>query len=428
MNEQIKEAFNVLNKLEESGFARNIKIEILEEYKNNPILQEIFRLTYDWETTFGISPPKKLQRLSSNRFVDLNAEWNNFVWMCEKFSTRSLTGNYAREELNDFLSLVDAERVEWYRRIINRDLKVRITNTTIKKIWPKLIKQFDVQLADSVEDLNKSISFPSYIEPKYDGMRAVLVINNGKGTMYSRSGHELPNVQFIADSIAKDTKEDCVIDGELFGNNWNDTIKYVKTTKNLTSSLEKKLKEIIVYYAFDYLSYEEFSNKKCKTNLETRKENLSNWYNNLLEPENIKLVPFVLSHSPSKTQQIYDDYLKKFFEGIMIKNPKSLYKFKRTKDWLKHKPFITIDCKILGYRRGEENSRLENTMGSLLVEYNNETFDVGSGMTDQIREKLWNEREELIGKYVEVKINKDLGDKISVVNFPVFIRMRIDKD
>lgn len=432
----VSEAMMALHELKELGNARNAKMDVLNEHAGNEVLQELFRLTYDWETTFGISAPKKLPEPHRDGpgFRNAEEEWQVFQALCEKLAKRLLKGNAARKALDDFLSKCVAPQNEWFRRCIDRDLKVRITASSIQKIWPGVIKQFKVQLAKSLDDCKKKVTFPVAIEPKYDGMRAIIVVSDGQASAYSRVGHELPNVQFIADYIAKRTHENCVIDGELFGTSWNDTLKYVKTTKNLTAEKREYLLENVKFYAFDFLTLDEFYGGECKKpywhkrNL-CRRNKLVEWYESACKNESpVCLVPVEFAETFEEIDVLYDKFLLAGYEGIMVKQLAATYKGKRTDGWLKYKPFVSIDCIITDVLPGKVNTRLENTLGRISVEYEGVAFNVGSGFSDEQRDAFWTTKEDLIGRYVEVKVNKDFGLKESKVNFPVFMRMRPDKD
>ena len=432
----VTEAMMTLWELQQLGNARNAKMDVLHEHAGNEVLQEIFRLTYDWETTFGISAPKRLPTPDPGGpgFDNAEEEWHVFQHLLEQMATRALKGNAARDALNSFLSKCCAPQNEWFRKLVDRDLKVRVTASSIQKVWPGLIRQFKVQLAKSLDDCKKKVTFPVAIEPKYDGMRAIIVVTDGKGAAYSRVGHQLPNIQFMADYIAKRTPKDCVIDGELFGTSWNDTLKYVKTTKNLTAEKLAYLHENVKFYAFDFLTLDEFYGGECKkpyfhTSKACRRNKLIEWHTAVSGDDSpVCLVPVEFAHTFEEIDTLYDKFLLDGYEGIMVKLLAATYKGKRTNGWLKYKPFVSIDCVIVDCLPGKVNSRLENTLGKFTVEYEGDRFNVGSGFSDAQRDALWEDKLNLPGRYVEVKVNKDFGEKKSVVNFPVFMRMRPDKD
>ena len=432
----VADAILALIKLDTLGNARNAKLDVLNANSENVVLKEMFRLTYDWETTFGVSAPPSLPAPNNTPgFKSAQDEWEAFCELADKLATRVFRGNDARDRVNEFLSACCMPQAEWFRRIIDRDLRVSVTASSVQKVWPGVIRQFKVQLAQSLDACKDKVTFPVGVEPKYDGMRAIIVINKGCGAVYSRAGHDLPNVQFIADFIAERTSVPCVIDGELFGTSWNDTLKYVKTTKNLTSEMEKYLLENVKFYAFDIMGINEFYNGECKRAFhspqQSRRAKLLEWFEAVdCAPDNcpVALVPLHIVSSFEEIDALYDVLLQEGYEGVMVKQLAAPYKGKRTTGWLKYKPFVSIDCVIVDTLPGRQNTRLENTLGKFSVDHDGVQFNVGSGFSDEDRDAFWAIRDTLPGRYVEVKVNKDFGKKESKVNFPVYMRMRPDKD
>lgn len=65
------------------------------------------------------------------------------------------------------------------------------------------------------------------------------------------------------------------------------------------------------------------------------------------------------------------------------------------------------------------------------MEYKNNIVKVGSGFTDEQRTEFWNNRENVIGEICEVKykeISRDKNTGFESLQFPVFVRLRTDKN
>lgn len=89
----------------------------------------------------------------------------------------------------------------------------------------------------------------------------------------------------------------------------------------------------------------------------------------------------------------------------------------------------TMDLKVIGVEEG--TSRLAGTLGALVVQYKNNTVNVGSGYDDKIRQEIWDNRENMIGKIIEVKykeVSKDKKTGLESLQFPVFVGIRNDKN
>ena len=84
-----------------------------------------------------------------------------------------------------------------------------------------------------------------------------------------------------------------------------------------------------------------------------------------------------------------------------------------------------MDLPVVAVVEGE--GRLKGTLGALVVQYKENTVNVGSGFDDATRRSLWNQRDELIGRIMEVKykeISKDKKTGLESLQFPIYMGMR----
>ncbi|MFI3835341.1 hypothetical protein IGL62_002867 [Enterococcus sp. AZ137] len=119
-------------------------------------------------------------------------------------------------------------------------------------------------------------------------------------------------------------------------------------------------------------------------------------------------------------------------EGVMINDLDAKYVTKRTHGLMKVKEFKSGDVLVTGIYEG--TGKNEGSLGGLnllCILPNGEEFttNLGSGLTDEHREKFWNNPEQIIGKIVEVQyqgitINQN-GEK--ELRFPTLKGIRFDK-
>ena len=99
------------------------------------------------------------------------------------------------------------------------------------------------------------------------------------------------------------------------------------------------------------------------------------------------------------------DALEKGFEGLMIKPCDNFYECKRSHAWLKIKPFIEVTLKIINIQEG--TGKHEGKLGAFQVEGEDDgkffSLSVGSGLTDDDREKFWSLKDKLIGRLIEIR-------------------------
>lgn len=178
-------------------------------------------------------------------------------------------------------------------------------------------------------------------------------------------------------------------------------------------------------------------------------------YNSLLDTELPERVS-ILKHHYAKNQEVIDEFEKECLargaEGIMLRDTYGTYKHGRsgikTPEIQKVKRFVDNEFEIVGWEPKYQNTNEPkinelglqerstekagmvaiDTMGALILVANDGTqFSCGSGFTDAIREELWNDRENLVGKLAKVKYF-DVGTGYVVPRFPIFLGIRSPLD
>ena len=112
-------------------------------------------------------------------------------------------------------------------------------------------------------------------------------------------------------------------------------------------------------------------------------------------------------------------------EGLMLREPGSLYERRRSKSLLKVKTFLDAEAMVVGYSEGKGKN--VGCLGALQLEMplSGFTFEVGTGFTDAERnwlgaKKRWPLKSVVTYKYQNLTVK-------GVPRFPVFLRARTDK-
>jgi DNA ligase-1 len=438
-----------INKLNESD-SRLHKEGVIQDALNmanlghtdSQIFLALAKATYNPFVTFGIK-----QIPITEGVTDAENPWSDYNELLSKLHSRVLTGHAARDAVEAMSLRFDSG--EWNtmcRPVILKDLRAGISEKTINKVCKKTqyeIPVFGCQLATSGDD-RPEMKGVKRLEPKLDGVRTLFVVDiadtGTSVTCYSRNGKVFENFDHICQSIADTAKplsvksklpagsleQGFVLDGEVVGKSFNDLMKQArrKTDVQATDS---------TLYVFDVLPLADFRRGYWNAQLEKRIAILDAMRPVIDQMSGVDLLPHInvdLDTAAGKDQfhRYCQDKVAEGFEGVMIKELKAPYICKRSTDWMKYKPTITVDLSIISVEEG--TGKYAGSMGAILCSGVDDgrsiTVSVGSGFTDAQRAELWQCRDELSGRVVEViadavSQNQDGGFSL---RFPRFYRFR----
>lgn len=209
-----------------------------------------------------------------------------------------------------------------------------------------------------LEEVSIPFDDDNYIyELKFDGIRTMILIDNGKITIKSRNGIILNDIYPELDSIKNISKETCIFDGEIVlleegKPSFSKVMERFKLKDKI--KISRMQQEVpVTFVCFDIL----YKNKDLtNSSLIERKKLLSKF-----KDSNI----FVKTKYIVRDGINYFTEIKKMnLEGIVAKRKDSKYYYGvRTKDWVKIKNYIEEEFFICGY-----DFNKNNTIGVLLGE------------------------------------------------------------
>ena len=291
----------------------------------------------------------------------------------------------------------------------------------------------------AVADLDK-ITYPILASHKLDGIRCI--VRDGKPM--SRSMKEIPN-RFVRQVFASLPREYEGFDGELIVGDPTAKDCYQKTVSGVMS---EDGEPDFRFYVFDVVA-------EGSVTFETRLFNIYLKYNTCKADWVVFHPHWEIVNRPD-----LDDFeqraLADGYEGLILRDPNGLYKQGRSTvkqgGMLKVKRFqdaeaVIIDFEELQHNDNEafkdelgltkrsshqENKVAMDTLGALVVvgrdtdPFPNIAFKLGTGFDQALRKKIWDERDQYVGKLVKYKYF-DVGVK-DAPRHPVFLgfRDRID--
>lgn len=250
-------------------------------------------------------------------------------------------------------------------------------------------------------------------QPKLDGFRCLFIPEGKTFKAISPNGKPLYNLDHIIKEL-EEHKISSVLDGELFGKDWNYTAHIVRASKKKRDGSEIK------FYCFDMIDYKEFTTRNFKTPYSQRYNN----YTKLLIGFNT--VECVLSEPAKDDENVWKlakAFLIKGYEGSVIKNLNGVYNCGRSQDIQRLKFTDTVDLKIedMEIGEGENGGRL----GCVICDMDGVKIRVGIGFDAPLRQDMWDNPKKYLGRYIEIKFQEKTV--AGSLRFPAFLRFRDDK-
>jgi len=259
-------------------------------------------------------------------------------------------------------------------------------------------------LAQRYDKHPNKVVWPCVLNPKFDGQRALVRKKNGVVTMWSRMGKPITIPKRIIQQLEIVLKEGECTDGELYVHGW--------TFQRLISAIKKESDDthLLQYHIYDMphetLTYTERFEKR--------------WVTKPSETQ-IHVSDVTYAQNADDIMAYETKMLKQGYEGIMIRNPKSLYRFKhRSFDLLKFKRFQDSEYKIVGFTEGK--GRETGLIVFTCVTDRGIEFGCRPEGTRDERAALYKRGNETIGKYITVRYFE--LSNIGVPRFPVGVSIR----
>jgi ATP-dependent DNA ligase len=205
---------------------------------------------------------------------------------------------------------------------------------------------------NSYKDHKNKISYPCYIQPKLDGIRAVIYKDKetNKLKMISRRHKHILGFENLLSELENNKifdinhNPDCYntyLDGELY--NHSLTLQKISGIVRKENNEDKnKLK----FYMFDI-----FNINKADLYFEERIDLINLYFNDL---EYLTIVESIKIFNEEEGDKYLDEYIQKKYEGIIYKPIDKPYEFSFNKEirsnfYLKRKLFFDNEFKIIGY-------------------------------------------------------------------------------
>ena len=428
------DVYQILEQIAATGVKAE-KEELMGKIVAHAFGKKVIDLACNSFITFGIKPGKVKTIGSADFDIDSEGVFKLF----DMLASRELTGNAAKNAVENLMKEHSPASAELIWRILNKDLRCGATANTVNRVLPGTIPTFDVMLAHKFEERHVK-NWPVAVEPKLDGVRVICLVKDGKAQFYSRTGKPFPAVEHLGDAVtdmvtrwaeAKIPSHVKVMrvafDGEIVSGSFNKTVGDVRRKDEAATDAE--------YHIFDTMPYDGFTDDATAVidSSYLRRRDILGGFLAYNQSPAIKQTPVRMASNADECQQHYQDFRAMGLEGAIVKPLEGKYEKKRSRNWLKLKNEATEDLVIVGAFEG--TGKYEGSLGGLIVDRNGIEVRVGGGFSDVQRAEFWNtyqrdtslttNDQELIGRMIEVEYHEVTPD--GSLRHPRFVRFRDDK-
>ena len=274
-----------------------------------------------------------------------------------------------------------------------------------RKIFPMLANKYE---PSSASRKRGGIVFPCFVQPKLDGLRCVVYLQNGTTTYQSRTGGIFTVLQHLDVSIQQILSQNptLVLDGELYTRQipFEELAGIIKK-KTLTESDKQKIK-CVQYHVYDLV----IPNVPFRERISILQQTIS------LSSTFVTPVLTYLANGLADFKEKFSEYVAQGYEGIMLRNTEGLYQENyRSNDLMKYKEFFESEYPIVDFKEA-----VGRDAGTVIWECETpegRRFSVRPRGTQEARREWFSKGASLVGKQLTV-IYQELSE-MGVPRFPV---------
>lgn len=412
-----------------SSNSRLHKQSVLKKYKDDAVICKYLQIAFDPYKVYGISTKKLNKIVGASGVYDIETVFDLFDYLSEHNTGTDKDISICQEAIAN-VNIWNRKAGEILESLICKDLSIGCDAKTINKEIPGLIPTFSVQLA------NKYFDKPQYVEgktfaitTKIDGGRIIAIKEDGKVTFYTRAGQEYEGLVDLEDEMSRLMPDNTCLDGEITlldrgslssKEAYKATMKIVRQTTNMEKHGIKML-------VFDWMPAEDFKRQQCEVPYKFRRTELNMLFDKY-DFKYFELLPILyVGNDTTQIVKLLEEETLNGEEGVMVNDYDALYEFKRTNSLLKVKKFNSCDLRIIGFEEG--TGKYVGFLGALVCEYKGGTVRVGSGLTDELRKEIWQNRDKYQNTIVEISYFEETKDSTGKksLRFPTFKDFRPDK-
>jgi ATP-dependent DNA ligase len=252
-------------------------------------------------------------------------------------------------------------------------------------------------LAQPLKDAVKHLKFPCDAQRKYNGVRCIAVVQNGKCTLWSRKQTLILGVPHIVKAYEQAFCGDPgthIFDGELYRHGWplQKISGYVRKRSEAKSGFAQ-----LSHFVYDLPGHDGTWSERREA---LRDQFLSGL--NLMTPA-VQLVHTVpVYDSLATAKKLHDEWVQEGYEGVILRDHHGFYEQgKRSYRLVKMKEFEEAEFQIIDVREGR--GRMEGKAVFLCRTPDDKEFEAVAPGSMQEKARFFRRKDEIVGSMLTVR-------------------------
>jgi len=212
-------------------------------------------------------------------------------------------------------------------------------------------------LAHKVDQTKVDYTKPVFMQPKLDGVRCVIALEDNQVIARSRTGKQWLNIQHVTESLQQffASNPDTVLDGELYNHDLrNDFEKIISLVRKQKPTSDDRIEaaKLVQFHCYDYISNDDFSTRRQKL------QTMPIYSNCVLFVDTM----FVVTQADSV--KLHTKNLAQGYEGSILRL-NAPYECKRSRNLQKFKDFHDTEATIVDFVEGK--GKRSGTLGKFIM-------------------------------------------------------------
>lgn len=415
--------FNIIDRVANASGTKDKKSILASSCDERESLKRALHFTYSPFVTYGITVPWNWHGIEGGKEFDAGT-FN----LLKALASREITGHAAHSVVHDELTALSPCSAQLLVRIINKDMRAGISESTINSVFPGLIPEAPYMrciLSKAAKNNKFNWEEGVYSQLKADGMFANCTVTESGAVFTSRQGHQIKVPTELSDAAGVTFTQDTVSMGELLVTKGGNVLPR-KDGNALLNNGDLDGCEVR-YVVWDQVPIECWvPGGRCDTKYMVRYASL---YAQVVNGphKQIRMIGTKLVHSYAEARAHAMEFQRQGLEGSVYKDPHAPW-IDGTSPWqVKLKVEFVVDLEIIGFTVGK--GKRAKDFGALVCATSDRLLQVDvAGLKEADYARINDDRESYLGTIVAVSAN-DISevDEVASLMHPRVAEFRKDK-